>query len=90
MDEQILSLDTMQMKTLVLLHKGNTNSEIATKLKRTTKTIEAYTSAIYDVLNVKNRVQAALYYERKLNEASDKNTSRNIAKLATPKSAILS
>ena len=64
--QQLAQLGTMQMKTLIYLHSGMVNIEIANDLERSTKTVEAYTSAIYDVLNVRNRVQAALLYERSL------------------------
>ena len=57
-------LNSNQFITLRLLHTGETNVEIAQQLERTTKTIESYTSAIYEILNVKNRVLAALFYEQ--------------------------
>jgi len=62
-------LTVMQEKTLKLLHQGLVNTEIAKELDRSVKTVEAYTSNLYDVLGVKNRVMAALFYERlKYNE----------------------
>jgi len=57
-------LNVMQEKTLILLHSGKVNTEIAEILYRSTKTVESYTSEIYDILGVRNRVMAALFYER--------------------------
>lgn len=64
--EQLKMLNTMQHKTLVMMHKGLYNIEIAEALNRTTKTVEGYVSAVYAILGVRNRVLAALFYERSL------------------------
>jgi len=68
---QLQKLGVMQMKTLKLLHAGKVNTEIAKELNRCTKSIESYTSAIYDTLGVRNRVGAAVLYERYIKAEED-------------------
>lgn len=53
-------LTERESNVLFYLAKGLTNEEIAEKLHISVHTVKAHLEAIYDKLNVTNRVQAAI------------------------------
>ena len=61
---QLKHLNSQHYRALRLMHQGLNNVEIAEAMDRSTKTIESYTSYIYDILGQDNRVKAVLFYER--------------------------
>ncbi|WP_076591399.1 response regulator [Herminiimonas arsenitoxidans] len=64
-DATLLSnLTPRQREALLLVCEGCPNSDIATRLGTTEKTIKAHLSAIFATLNVRNRTQAALIARR--------------------------
>lgn len=54
------SLTEREMKVLFYLTKGLTNEQIAKNLSISVHTVKAHLEAIYEKLNVSNRVQAAM------------------------------
>ena len=53
-------LTEREKNVLFYLMQGLTNEEIASKLHISVHTVKAHLEAIYDKLNVKNRVQATM------------------------------
>lgn len=53
-------LTEREMNVLYYLAQGLTNEEISQKLHISVHTVKAHLEAIYDKLNVTNRVQAAM------------------------------
>ena len=53
-------LTEREMNVLFYLAQGLTNEEIAERLHISVHTVKAHLEAIYDKLNVTNRVQAAM------------------------------
>lgn len=57
----IAELTERELEVLKLISKGHTNIEIADALYLSEKTVKNYASSIFKKLDVKDRVQAALY-----------------------------
>ena len=53
-----------QSMILWLLHQGRTNAEIARMIESSIKSVEANINIIYRKIDVLNRVQAAVWFER--------------------------
>jgi NarL family two-component system response regulator LiaR len=54
----IVTLDAKQVAILQMVAQGMTNKEIAAKIFVTDRTVKAYLTEIYDILQVSNRAQA--------------------------------
>jgi DNA-binding NarL/FixJ family response regulator len=58
------NLSERETEVLALLSQGKTNAEIAHTLSLSEKTVGNHTSAIFDKLDVSNRIEAATYAVR--------------------------
>lgn len=66
---KIANLTSRELEISQLVAKGLSNSEIATRLQLSTRTIESYLSFAYSKLHIKNRVQLTLWVQENLIEA---------------------
>lgn len=60
-DKKLEALSEHERECAILAAKGNSNHEIASLLERQEITIKKHLSAVYKKLNIKNRVELALY-----------------------------
>ena len=58
------AITPQQWRVLALVHEGKTNAEIAEKWGLSIKSVEGHVMGICRKLNVRNRVQAAVWFER--------------------------
>lgn len=59
-------LNPNETKILLLLSKGLSNRAIADEMFMSEKTIRNYLSVIYERINVKNRIEAVIYFQKNL------------------------
>jgi DNA-binding NarL/FixJ family response regulator len=60
----LASLSTKQRETLRLLSTGRTNEEIAKAMNLSRETVKTHLSDIFSKMQVKNRIQAVMLYQR--------------------------
>lgn len=57
-----MNLTSRQLEVLQLVAAGNSNDEVASNLNIATTTVKAHLRLIYQICNLKNRVEATNFY----------------------------
>lgn len=67
-----MNLSPREHQVLVLISEGHTNKIIARKLGLSHHTVKRHVVRLFDRINVRSRLQAAIWYKDKLNEQTYK------------------